>query len=184
MKLICAGREVRTVFDLLGNRENDMTFSLGWGLANSAHFLAALLRDLTGRPWNGVGRSVVKLQTGRAEHGITDAEIDLDSISIIFEAKRGAELPGAAQLKKYAAVLTKASATERLLVTLTNAMPAYAAVALARLDSEIQGVRLLHRSWREIKAIAESAISHETNANKGWLRSFIAYLEGLLVLQR
>jgi hypothetical protein len=29
MKLICAGREVRTVFDLLGNRENGMTFSLG-----------------------------------------------------------------------------------------------------------------------------------------------------------
>jgi hypothetical protein len=96
MKLICAGREVRTVFDLLGNRENGMTFSLGWGLASSEHFLAALLRDLTGRPWNGVGRSVVKLQTGRAEQGITDAEIDLDNISIIFEAKRGAELPGAA----------------------------------------------------------------------------------------
>ena len=121
----------------------------------------------------------MKLQTGRAEHGITDAEIDLDNISIIFEAKRGAELPGAAQLKKYAAVLTKASATERLLVTLTNATPAYGTDALARLESEIQGVRLLHRSWREIKVIAESAISRETNANKGWLRSFIAYLEGL-----
>lgn len=183
MKLICAGREVPTVFDLLGNRENDMTFSLGWGLANSEHFLAALLRDLTGRPWNGVGRSVVKLQTGRAEHGITDVEIDLDSIAIIFEAKRGAELPGAAQLKKYAAVLTKASATERLLVMLTNATPAYATVALARLASEMQGVRLLHRSWREIKAIAESVISRETNANKGWLRSFIAYLEGLLEME-
>jgi hypothetical protein len=29
------GWTVATVFDLLGDKENDATYSLGWGLANS-----------------------------------------------------------------------------------------------------------------------------------------------------
>jgi len=62
MKLICRGQDVRTVFDLLGDSENDMTFSLGWAMANSEHFLAALLKDLTGQSWDNAGASVVKLQ--------------------------------------------------------------------------------------------------------------------------
>jgi hypothetical protein len=182
MKLSCSGREVRTVFDLLGDKENDMTFSLGWLLSHSEHFLAALLRDLTGKSFDSVTEALVRLQTGRVECGITDVEVDLRTeISVIFEAKRGAELPGLAQLQKYAATLNKTVADERLLVTLTNATPAYAAGALPLL--QIQDVRVLHRSWREIKAIAESVISHETNANKRWLSAFITYLEGLLQME-
>jgi hypothetical protein len=106
MKLICSGCDIRTVFDLIGDKENDMTFSLGWVLANSEHFIAALLKDLTGRTWEGVERSLVKLQTGRVEYGITDVEGELGAdLSIIFEAKRSAELPGFAHLAKYGAVL-------------------------------------------------------------------------------
>jgi len=78
-------------------------------------------------------------------------------------------------------VLATAKASNRLLVALTNATPAYVATAFPQLD--IQGVRLLRRSWRNIRAIAESVVAHETNANKGWLWSFITYLEGLLQME-
>jgi hypothetical protein len=182
MKLICSGRDVHTVFDLLGDKENDMTFSLGWVLSHSEHFLAALLENLVGRRFDSVADALVRLQTGRVEFGITDVEVELrQDIAVILEAKRGAELPGAAQLQKYAVTLGKTMATERLLIALTNATPAYAKSALPVLHT--QNVRLLHRSWREIKAIAESTISHETNANKRWLSAFIIYLEGLLQME-
>jgi len=182
MKLICSGRAVGTVFDLLGDKENDMTFSLGWVLANSEHLVGALLKDLTGRSWDAVGSSLVKLQTGRVDHGITDVEIELrEDIAIVFEAKRGASLPSEIQLGKYAAALTKTSASQRLLVALTNATPAYAASALASFN--FRGILLMHRSWREIKAIVESVIPFETNANKLWLRAFVAYLNGVLQME-
>ena len=159
-----------------------MTFSLGWLLSRSERFLAALLADLTGQSFSCVADALVRLQTGRAESGITDVEVELSTdIAVIFEAKRGAELPNLGQLEKYAGTLSKTGASQRLLVALTNATPAYAESALPLL--KIQNVRLLHRSWREIKAIAESVISHETNANKRWLSAFINYLEGLLQME-
>jgi hypothetical protein len=34
-ELILYGRPVGTVFDLLGSKENDITYSLGWALAES-----------------------------------------------------------------------------------------------------------------------------------------------------
>ena len=182
MKLTCSGRDVQTIFDLLGDKENDMTFSLGWLLSHSERFLAALLEDLTDRTFDSVADALVKLQTGRVESGITDVEVELSTdIAVIFEAKRGAELPSLGQLQKYAATLSKTVANDRLLVALTNATPAYAASALTLL--QIPNVRLLHRSWREIKAIVESVISHETNANKRWLSAFTTYLEGLLQME-
>lgn len=159
-----------------------MTFSLGWVLSRSERLLAALLEDLTGRPFESVADALVRLQTGRVEFGITDVEVEVgQEIAVILEAKRGAELPGEAQLRKYAVTLSGAVANQRLLVALTNATRAYAKSALPVL--QIKNVRLLHRSWREIKAIAESAISHETNANKRWLSAFITYLEGLLQME-
>lgn len=66
-------------------------------------------------------------------------------------------------------------------MAVTNATPAYAALALPILD--IDNVRLIHRLWRQIKTVAESVISHATNANKRWLSAFITYLEGLLQME-
>jgi hypothetical protein len=39
---------VNSVFQLLGYREDDMSFSVGWALARSPHFLASMLSDLVG----------------------------------------------------------------------------------------------------------------------------------------
>lgn len=182
MILFRSGREVRTVFDLLGDKENDMTFSLGWVLANSELFLAALIKDLTGRRVSNVADCVVRLQAGRDEHGITDVEVALDSeIAIILEAKRGSEIPSARQLQKYAAALKTTQAKEKLLVTISNATAAYAKSVLSR--TEVRGARLLHRSWRQVKDIAACVVFHDTNANKRWLNSFIEYLEGLLQME-
>ncbi len=182
MKLICSGRDVSTVFDLLGDKENDMTFSLGWVLANSEPFLGAIVRDLTGKTWANVRRSVLKLQTSRVEHGITDIEIELSpDLVLVFEAKRGPQLPSEAQLRKYAAFLRGNSAPQKFLVALTNATPAYSDSVLKGIS--IPDIRVLHRSWRQVKAIAESVIGVETNTNKHWLRAFSTYLEGLLQME-
>jgi hypothetical protein len=39
-------REIKTAFDLLGSDENDITFSLGWGLAQSGVFRERFFKDV------------------------------------------------------------------------------------------------------------------------------------------
>jgi 3-methyladenine DNA glycosylase AlkD len=43
MELLLHSRPVRTVFDLLGDKEDDITYSLGWALAQSDRLVRRLL---------------------------------------------------------------------------------------------------------------------------------------------
>lgn len=44
-------RVVHTVFDLLGDKEGDITYSFGWGLAKSDALATALLKEcFKGKP--------------------------------------------------------------------------------------------------------------------------------------
>lgn len=181
MRLIRGDREVQTVFDLLGENENDMTAALGWVLGRSEHFLQMLVRDITGEKWGNLSNAIVQLQTGRVGYGITDVEIVLGSdLAMIFEAKRGTQLPSDEQLSRYAGALSSRTATNKQLVAVTNATPIFAATALSKV---IKGVPVCHRSWREIRIIAEKAAGLENNANKNWLRYFIGYLGRLLQME-
>ena len=55
-QLTLRGRPVESVYQLLGTRENDMTYALGWTLARCHPFLAELLGDL------GVSEMEIALQ--------------------------------------------------------------------------------------------------------------------------
>ena len=55
MELVCYGQEVNTIFDLLGTKENDMTFALGWVLFRSRIFLKNLLLSIYARMPLGPG---------------------------------------------------------------------------------------------------------------------------------
>jgi hypothetical protein len=181
MNLVSSGRDILTVFDLLGSKENDMTFSLGWVLSRSSHFLKALLSDLCGDEDLIVESAAIRLQTGRRGHGITDIEIDIgQDVAVIIEAKKGPELPSISQLGKYACVLNGKSAANKVVAALTNASPA--ASSHLRCPG-LTGKQLQHRSWREIRSLARTAAKLETHENKRWLRSFVEYLGGLLEME-
>ena len=183
MELIRYGQEVTTIFDLFGSKENDMTFSLGWVLSRSEVFLRLLIDDVCGKVPFQVGRAIVKLQTGRGLDGITDIEIEVDGeLIFIIEAKKGPQLPTAQQLAKYASFLSRSIAADKHLLALTNAS---AASAVSRLECEgMARTHLHHRSWRQIRALAEKAAwSSESNANKQWLRTFCDYVGGLLEME-
>jgi hypothetical protein len=48
-ELTLHSQRVETVFDLLGDKEDDITYSVGWGLAQSADLARTLLREAYGR---------------------------------------------------------------------------------------------------------------------------------------
>jgi hypothetical protein len=182
LNLIRSGQDVRTIFDLLGSKENDMTFSLGWVLLKSEAFLEGMLLDAFGKcPWK-LDKAVIKLQTGRGADGITDVEVEIDeSMAMIIEAKRGPTPPSTQQLNKYARVLNQKHGIEKRLVALTNASS-----TAAKRDLVCEGLKrseIHHMSWRRTKQIAEDAVKHENNDNKRWLRDFVKYLGGLLEME-
>jgi hypothetical protein len=64
-------RKVETVFQLLGEQENDITYSVAWALANSPSFLKQLVQHIIGAPAETENVSI-RLQQHEKDSGITD----------------------------------------------------------------------------------------------------------------
>jgi hypothetical protein len=183
MKLLRSGQSVTTIFDLLGSKENDMSAALAYALSRSPRFLEAVVQDLCGSAPHNLQHAVIQVQTSRRAQGITDVEIQIGSdVFVILEAKRGAELPSRTQLALYAPTLRNAQAACARLVAVTNATPDYARIVLD--PPSIQGIPLVHRSWRELQRLASAARAAETNINKLLLDQFASYLGGLLGMEK
>lgn len=119
-ELVVHGRPVPTVFDLLGRSENDMTFALAWGMAQSGSFLADVIKAVSQTPIDAAD-AVINVQRHDAAGGFTDVEVTVDDrLHLIFEAKRGWNLPSNAQLRLYARRLDQSVANDRRLIVLTQ----------------------------------------------------------------
>jgi len=168
------GREVRSVFGLLGYKENDLTYSLGWGFAQSPSLLKLFVREIL--PTQTLpDKFQVRLQHHGRDGGYTDIEIESEdeNIFIIVEAKLGWMIPTRQQLYRYHHRFRKHIARYKYFVTLSCCNKGYAA---EQLPSNIQGVSVCHISWHEIQKITRSAYQREGHAGKRLLtelRTFI-----------
>lgn len=177
MKLLRYGRPVGTVFDLLGSREDDMTYALGFVASRSTAFALTLAKAVGGSPSGSEG--VVRLQEVEGD-GRTDVELRWPkTFHGVFEAKRGPHLPTVGQLKKYAPKLSASNAKTKVLVAVTNATQAYAERALPKdLDVPVR-----HLTWRRIRDLARQVRPEENNRNKHLLNEFDAYLTEILGME-
>src|SRR3954463_8701454 len=91
---------VRTVFDLLGHKEDDITYSVGWGLSQSEAFAQSLLAEVFDGDVGDI--TAVRLQETVVGAGRTDIEIESERAHLIVEAKRGWTVPTETQLRTYA----------------------------------------------------------------------------------
>jgi hypothetical protein len=167
---------VHTVFELLGHTENDLTYSLGWALANSPALLEAVSASIGVD--TGPAESI-SLQEAAESGGFTDIEIRFDHAHLIFEAKRGWILPTVDQLTKYRQRLRGAPGEE--LVVISEANRDFAA---RRLPPKVDGVPVLYVSWAEIittiRAAAQTARSH---SERRMLVELRRYLRGAVRMQ-
>jgi hypothetical protein len=176
----------RTVFDLLGAKENDLTYSLGWGVANSDRLARQLLADVAAEL--GIAEDpgsivAVRLQEHVKGSGFTDVEIESDAMHVILEAKRGWTLPEEAQLAKYAPQLHPGRAGALLAVG--EGSPAFATGRLPESVPGTQGeVPVVYRSWEQLMTqtvtVRNASRSH---AEKRLLDELVRYLGGLMTVQ-
>ena len=170
--------KVNTVFDLLGDKENDITFSVGWAFAKSDVFLTNVLRCVFPK-YKFSGNTKIYLQEHSGDKGFTDIEVRSEQVHLILEAKRGWNLPHRNQLKRYVKRFQRKSVYCKILVV-AECSPAY---AKSRLPKAIGEVAVVYMSWKQLSKIVYRSVTQENIAGKHLLRELYDYFDGLITMQ-
>lgn len=92
-ELYAYGGEVKSIFQLIGTHEDDITKSIAWALCNCSVFLKQIIANLLGIDVDP-DKVRIKYQESEKDKGRTDLELTDDNLFyIIIEAKRGWILP-------------------------------------------------------------------------------------------
>jgi len=175
-ELFLHGRPISSVFELLGCRENDITFSVGWAFSRCPEFRRRFVEHVL----PGIATpetDVVRLQEhGRG--GITDIEIIGQNVHVIIEAKSGFKLPGSEQLTRYAERLNHQPRKHKVSVSLSEASKGFAATLLPNV---VEGIPHIHVSLRDIDAIARTKSG--SHAEKRLLAELRTYFNRIARMQ-
>lgn len=180
--LILRNREIRTVFQLLGEQENDITFSVAWALARSSGFTERLVTNILGIHASA-DETTIRIQVNEKDAGITDIEIESPGqFFIIIEAKKGWTSPTLAQLAKY--VRRRSFLTDkhikRAIVPLSECGTDF---TLRCLDcNSIEGVPIIPLDWQTVFECAKNAAC-SSHAEKRLLQELQMYLRGVISMQ-
>jgi len=180
-ELTLHSRPVQTVFDLLGSKEDDITYSVGWGLAQSEAFTRAVLAEVYGDAEQG---EITAIRLQESEHGTgrTDVEIETGRLHLIVEAKRGWNLPLPAQLQQYADRLNASDERWGRIAVVSECAPYYQPAQA--LPNSIDGIPVAHMPWGRIAELATStAAASRSHAEKRLLAELTSYLKGLMTMQ-
>lgn len=162
------GREVSSVFDLLGWDENDLTAAFGFALGRSPGLLRRIVRHVA--PGADCEDAVLRLEA-HDDSGRTDLEISTGDHLVVIEAKRGWLVPGEIQLAKCAPRVVAHGGG--VLVSLSAASPYWAQQTL---PPTVQGVPVAHLPWEQVRLDAEDARSAARGGERVWLDEFVDYL--------
>jgi hypothetical protein len=176
------GRQVETMFDLLGEAEDDITYSVGWGLGQSEDFARILLGEAY-RAGVIVGElTAVRLQEIDKVTGRTDVEIESNRLHLIVEAKRGWDLPSYRQLEQYAKRLRSNDQREGCVLVVSECAPYYPPVAAV--PREILGIPVRYLAWSRVAELVErSASACRRPAERRLLLELHRYLRRLTTVQ-
>lgn len=178
------GREIISIFELMGYQENDISSSTAWVLSRCEAMLKIFIQDICDSS-NFKNEDVeIRVQEYEKGSGITDIEVrDENEFFIILEAKRGWVLPSKKQLLKYSSreSIVKSGAKNKIIVTLSECSRDYASHFLE--IKVAKGIQIKHISWKDVYKFAESAYPDASNSEKKLLRDFQVYLRGLMTMQ-
>ena len=156
----------------------DLTAALGFVLARSPALLAAIIRRLPS-PWAATAPDAVTLALEvRDQVGRTDLELATRDGLLIVEAKRDWLLPTIRQLSAYTPRIHAHG--NGALITLSQAN---AALAATRLPVMVDGVPVVHLSWRDVMADTRHRAKTLRGDERLWLNEFLTYLQGVLRLR-
>lgn len=176
-------KPISSFFQLLGTKENDISYSIGWTLSKSPAFLQAFIEKVTGRTYDPTDL-LIRLQAYQKTKGFTDFELELPGeFYIIIEAKKGWVYPTYEQLHKYVSRddFAKSRASLKKLVVFTDCSQAYNQAFFK--TREVEGYEVDVLSYEEIHKLIEQSHPKGANAEKRLLVELRTYLETLITMQ-
>lgn len=174
-------KPIQTIFQLLGEKQNNITYSVGWALYSSQSFLTEFLKATVGEDETRVA-AVLRLQDYRKTSGITDIEIEVrGQYHLVVEAKCGWNLPKIRQLEKYVPRFKRRETKVCKFIALSECTSNYASTHLR--ISKVRGVPIQTVAWREVAAMAERAIRRGKFEEKHLLRDLLNYLGRVTTMQ-
>lgn len=171
-------RPIENVFDLLGQSEDGMTYSLGWAISQNPAFLNRLSTKL--RLGGETEQHRIELQRSRSGFGRTDIElISEGNGTVVIEAKRGFVFPTVKQLTKYIDGLTQHPYKKAPLrnITVLTEIPNKIAYQTSKVPKKIKGIEVKFLEWRDVLDLAERSLAEASGNGKQVLIDFIAYLK-------
>ncbi|WP_246398511.1 hypothetical protein [Mycobacterium vicinigordonae] len=164
------------MFELLGQKENDLTAAFGYSLARCPRLYAKLIDRLSHHLTFDLGGDPEFALETPDETGRTDLEVRLPGGLLVCEAKRDWLLPEVPQLRRYAGRVRRHGGGA--LVTLSQASQA---LALTRLpDRQVEGVPVVHLSWIEVLGDIDRARRGCRGQERLWLDEFHTYVKGVV----
>lgn len=171
-------RKVETIFNLLGTKENDLSYSLGWALAQCPPFLRATVKQFTGQemPSEALSKTEVKLQNyDKKDRGYSDVEVIVPGRShLIIEMKRGWVVPTIGQLSRYATRFAEEKQPVRRLFTLSECSQDYAEMVCP--VASFKAAQLHHLTWAQLFQAMQNGRKACDHRQKRLLDEFKRYL--------
>lgn len=183
-ELLLNNKEIKSIFGLLGDKENNISFSVAWALAKCPIFLKEFIRsslqlDIDPDSVN------INLQHYEKHRGITDIELEFPGrFFIVIEAKRGWHLPNKHQLNKYARrkSLLRTKAPLKKFIVLSGCSKEYADINLE--FKSINRIKIDSISWQEVAVMAKRSKRKSNHSEKRLLDELLIYLKEAVDMQR
>lgn len=171
--------KIESIFQLLGEKENDISYSVGYAFCNCDFFLRNFLERLNIKHFK-TDKVKIRLQQHQKEKGFTDFEIICENeFHIIIEAKKGWVFPEKEQLSKY--TKRKWLAQIRKIVVFNESTPAFIETNFRKNHIETIPIEVI--SWNEIRNIALSSKIIGRNTENKILEQLNIYLNKISSMQ-
>lgn len=177
--------KVESIFQLLGQKENDISYSVGYAFANCSHFLKSFLKLANVATSFEPEKVRIQLQTHEKDKGFTDFEIVHEGeFHFIIEAKRGWNFPTDDQLSKYANRLSfkKSTAKMKGIIIFNESTPSFTLANFGK--TFINGIPVHVISWNTIQQLTRSAIKIGKDTENRFLKELNKYLEKISTMQK
>ncbi len=177
-------KKVDSIFQLLGEKENDISYSVGYTLSTCKHFMQNFLTLLKIKTPFDPDKIKIRLQTHEKEKGFTDFEIIQEGeFHILVEAKRGWNFPTFEQLKKYSdrPSFKNSLAKDKRIIIFNESIPAYTKSHFKSNKIGIIEVEVI--PWRTLEKLSISSIKMGRDNENRLLRDLNFYLQKISTMQ-
>jgi hypothetical protein len=176
---------IESVFQLIGKKENDISYSVGYAFANCRQFLLNFLKYIKVTIPFQPEKIKITLQTSEKGKGFTDFEIIQEGeFHFIIEAKRGWHFPTQVQLDKYASrpSFTNSTAKDKRIFVFNESIPAFTKTHFGITNIKTFPVEVI--SWQNIQRLTSSSKQVGRNSENRFLKELNIYLNQISTMQQ